>query len=151
MAPVRVCGTCRRVSCGVTFCSWCWPPPGFSWYWPISCAWRQRGELPARSVSEGLPRLRFGLVPKCFSRRDSDMAERDLLWMSAVVFIPSVFALLLIFVPRGKEEIMRWLSLAGTGLTLGVSIGMFIAFYSDIIDRNGARGGDPRSREWVSL
>jgi NADH-quinone oxidoreductase subunit M len=71
--------------------------------------------------------------------------------MSAVVFIPSVFALLLIFVPRGKEEIMRWLSLAGTGLTLGVSIGMFIAFYSDIIDSNNVRGGDPRSREWVSL
>jgi NADH-quinone oxidoreductase subunit M len=79
------------------------------------------------------------------------MAERDLLWMSAVVFIPSVFALLLIFVPRGKEEIMRWLSLAGTGLTLGVSIGMFIAFYSDVIDSNNARGSDPRSREWVSL
>jgi NADH-quinone oxidoreductase subunit M len=78
------------------------------------------------------------------------MAERDLLWMTAVVFIPSLFALLLIFVPRGKEEIMRWLSLAGTGLTLGVSIGMFIAFYSDVIDRN-VHGSDPRSREWVSL
>jgi NADH-quinone oxidoreductase subunit M len=78
------------------------------------------------------------------------MAERDLLWMTAVVFIPSVFALLLIFVPRGKEEIMRWLALAGTGLTLGASIGMFIAFYSDVIDRN-VRGTDPRSREWVSL
>ncbi len=79
------------------------------------------------------------------------MAERDLLWMTAVVFIPSVFALLLIFVPRGKEEIMRWLSLAGTALTLGASIGMFIAFYSDIIDSNNVRGNDPASREWVSL
>src|SRR5579884_253804 len=79
------------------------------------------------------------------------MAERDLLWMTAVVFIPSVFALLLIFVPRGKEELMRWLSLAGTGLTLGVSIGMFIAFYNDVIDARSVRGLDPRSREWVSL
>src|SRR5574340_491432 len=79
------------------------------------------------------------------------MAERDLLWMTAVVFIPSVFALLLIFVPRGKEEIMRWLSLAGTALTLGASIGMFIAFYNEIIDLNSVRGNDPRSREWVSL
>src|SRR5579883_411545 len=78
------------------------------------------------------------------------MPEKDLLWMTAVVFIPSVFALLLIFVPRGKEEIMRWLSLAGTGLTLGVSIGMFISFYSDVIDRN-LRGNDPQGREWVSL
>jgi NADH-quinone oxidoreductase subunit M len=78
------------------------------------------------------------------------MAERDLFWMTAVVFIPSVFALLLIFVPRGKEEVMRWLSLAGTALTLGASIGMFIAFYSDVIDRN-VKGNDPRGREWVSL
>jgi NADH-quinone oxidoreductase subunit M len=79
------------------------------------------------------------------------MAEKDLLWMSAVVFIPTVFALALIFVPRGKEEIMRWLSLCGTGLTLGVSIGMFIAFYSNIIDFNNVRGGDPNSYKFVSL
>jgi NADH-quinone oxidoreductase subunit M len=78
------------------------------------------------------------------------MAEKDLLWMTAVVFLPSVFALLLIFVPRGKEEVMRWLSLAGTALTLGASIGMFILFYSDVIDRN-LRNNDPRSREWVTL
>jgi NADH-quinone oxidoreductase subunit M len=77
--------------------------------------------------------------------------EKDLLWMTAVVFIPSVFALLLIFVPRGKEEIMRWLSLAGTGLTLGASIGMFIAFYSDVIDFNSIRTGDAASRERVTL
>jgi NADH-quinone oxidoreductase subunit M len=79
------------------------------------------------------------------------MAETDLLWMSAVVFIPSIFALLLIFVPRGKEEVMRWLSLAGTALTLGVSIGMFITFYSNIIDFNNVRGGDSSSYKLVSL
>jgi NADH-quinone oxidoreductase subunit M len=77
------------------------------------------------------------------------MPEKDMLWMTAVVFIPSLFALLLIFVPRGKEELMRWLSLAGTALTLGASIGMFINFYSDVVDLN--RGNDPRSREGVSL
>ncbi|MGH7225040.1 MAG: complex I subunit 4 family protein, partial [Gemmataceae bacterium] len=71
--------------------------------------------------------------------------------MSAVVFIPAVFALALIFVPRGKEEIMRWLSLCGTALTLGVSIGMFIAFYSNIIDENNVRGGDPSSYKFVAL
>src|SRR6516225_7664923 len=79
------------------------------------------------------------------------MPEKDLLWMSAVVFIPSVFALLLIFVPRGKEEVMRWLSLAGTGLTLGASIGMFIAFYSNVIDFNNVRSGEAASRERVTL
>jgi len=79
------------------------------------------------------------------------MAEKDLLWMTAVVFIPAVFALALIFVPRGKEEVMRWLSLCGTGLTLGVSIGMFITFYANIIDENNVRGGDPSSYKFVSL
>ena len=77
------------------------------------------------------------------------MSEKDLLWMSAVVFIPTVFALLLIFVPRGKEEIMRWLSLAGTALTLSVSIGMFIAFYNNVIDFN--RGNDPEARQRMNL
>lgn len=69
--------------------------------------------------------------------------------MSAVVFIPTVFALLLIFVPRGKEEIMRWVTLTGTGLTLGVSIGMFIVFYNNVIDFN--RGNDPQARQRMSL
>jgi NADH-quinone oxidoreductase subunit M len=78
------------------------------------------------------------------------MAETDLLWMSAVVFIPAVFALALIFVPRGKEEIMRWLSLFGTAMTLGASIGMFILFYSNIIDENNVRGGLEENRRWAS-
>jgi NADH-quinone oxidoreductase subunit M len=77
------------------------------------------------------------------------MSENDMLWMSAIVFLPSVFALLLVFVPRGKEDIMRWLSLAGTGLTLGVSIGAFILFYSNVIDFN--RGNDPEARQRMNL
>jgi NADH-quinone oxidoreductase subunit M len=77
------------------------------------------------------------------------MSEKDMLWMSAVVFIPAVFALSLIFVPRGKEDIMRWLSLAATALTLGVSIGMFIVFYGNVIDFN--RGNDPEARQRMSL
>jgi NADH-quinone oxidoreductase subunit M len=79
------------------------------------------------------------------------MAETDLLWMSAVVFIPTIFALALIFVPRGKEEVMRWIALCGTGLTLGVSIAMFILFYNNIIDENNVRGGDREGRERVTL
>ena len=39
--------------------------------------------------------------------------------MTLVVFVPSVFALGLLFFPRGKEEAMRWWSLIGTALTLG--------------------------------
>jgi NADH-quinone oxidoreductase subunit M len=71
--------------------------------------------------------------------------------MSAVVFIPAVFALFLVFIPRGKEEVMRWLSLCGTGLTLGVSIGMFIVFYANIIDQNNVRSGEQEARERTTL
>ena len=41
------------------------------------------------------------------------MTATDMLWMSAVIFMPTVFALLLLFVPKGKEEAMRWLALFG--------------------------------------
>jgi NADH-quinone oxidoreductase subunit M len=71
--------------------------------------------------------------------------------MSAVVFIPAVFALALIFVPRGKEEVMRWIALCGTGLTLGASIAMFILFYNNTIDENSVRSGDREGRERVTL
>ncbi|HEY7426124.1 MAG TPA: NADH-quinone oxidoreductase subunit M [Gemmataceae bacterium] len=79
------------------------------------------------------------------------MPETDLLWMSAVVFIPTLFALALIFVPRGKEEVMRWIALCGTGLTLGVSIAMFIVFYNNIIDENNVRSGDREGRQRTTL
>jgi NADH-quinone oxidoreductase subunit M len=79
------------------------------------------------------------------------MAEQDLIWMSAVVFLPSVFALALIFIPRGKEEIMRWVSLCGTGLTLGASIGMFITFYNNNIEQNGIRPGIEQGRAFATL
>jgi NADH-quinone oxidoreductase subunit M len=79
------------------------------------------------------------------------MAETDLLWMSAVVFLPTVFALLLVFFPRGSEEAMRWWSLVGTALTLGASIGLFIQFYADTIEFNGIRPGRPDNREKATL
>jgi len=46
--------------------------------------------------------------------------------MSLVIFLPSVFALVLLFFPRGKEEYMRWFALLGTAATLVLSIFMFI-------------------------
>src|SRR5437588_630589 len=52
--------------------------------------------------------------------------EWDFIWMTLVVFIPSVFALGLLFFPRGKENAMRWWSLIGTALTLGVSLGLVL-------------------------
>ena len=49
--------------------------------------------------------------------------------MSAVIFIPAVFALGLLFFPKGTEEWMRWWSLLGTAVTLVVSLCLFIDYY----------------------
>src|SRR5918996_3885991 len=56
------------------------------------------------------------------------MPENDLLMMSLVIFIPSVFALGLIFFPKGTEEWMRWFALLGTALTFVVSLFMLVDY-----------------------
>jgi NADH-quinone oxidoreductase subunit M len=63
--------------------------------------------------------------------------EWDVVWMSLVVFLPSVFALILLLFPKGQEEAMRWWALIGTAATLTVSLCMFFQFKQDVIDYNG--------------
>src|SRR2546428_1755947 len=60
--------------------------------------------------------------------------EWDLVLMSLVIFVPTIAALLLLFVPRGQEEAMRWISLFGTAITLVLSIWMFIDYRADVVD-----------------
>src|SRR5262249_39329097 len=72
--------------------------------------------------------------------------EWDAIWMTLVVFIPSVFALGLLFFPLGQENAMRWWSLIGTALTLGVSLGMFFNFKNDTVDQAGVVAKDVRAR-----
>src|SRR6516162_1614890 len=55
-------------------------------------------------------------------------AETDAVLMTLVIFIPSIFALALAFFPKGYDEAMRWCTLCGTALTLGLSLCMFIYF-----------------------
>ncbi len=76
--------------------------------------------------------------------------EWDSIWMTLVVFVPSVFALGLLFFPRGKEEAMRWWSLIGTALTLGISIGMFWNFRYDTVESHGVLD-TPQARRDASL
>jgi NADH:ubiquinone oxidoreductase subunit 4 (subunit M) len=76
--------------------------------------------------------------------------EWDFIWMTLVVFIPSVFALGLLFFPRGKEDAMRWWALIGTALTLGVSLGMFFNFKNDTVDFQGV-ANTPQTRAAASL
>ncbi|MCS7045132.1 MAG: NADH-quinone oxidoreductase subunit M [Gemmataceae bacterium] len=63
------------------------------------------------------------------------MVETDLIWMTLCIFLPSVFALAILFFPKGSEEAMRWLALAGTAATMVVSCFLFIDYLS-MLDRN---------------
>src|SRR5438445_11332707 len=69
------------------------------------------------------------------------MAETDMLLMSAVIFVPAIFALGLLFFPRGTEEWMRWWSLLGTAVTLVVSVCLFIDYHK-MLDFHMAKPDD---------
>src|SRR4051794_18443345 len=58
--------------------------------------------------------------------------EADLVWLSLVIFLPVLFAVPLVFFPRGKDELMRWWTLLGTAATMVVSICMFISYYYQV-------------------
>jgi NADH-quinone oxidoreductase subunit M len=62
--------------------------------------------------------------------------EYDLLIMSLVIFLPSVFALVLLFFPSKSVEAMRWWSLLGTAATLVASLYLFIGYYTDVYNLN---------------
>ncbi|MCI0460185.1 MAG: NADH-quinone oxidoreductase subunit M [Gemmataceae bacterium] len=62
------------------------------------------------------------------------MAETDLWLMSAVIFLPSLFALVLLFFPRGSDEYMRWWTLLGTAATMVVSFILYIDFQSGVME-----------------
>jgi NADH-quinone oxidoreductase subunit M len=66
------------------------------------------------------------------------MQESDLIWMSVLVFVPTAFALGLLLFPKGSEEGMRWWSLFGTALTLGISLCIFVKFLQMHQFYNGA-------------
>src|SRR5713226_6941314 len=67
------------------------------------------------------------------------MPDTDLIWMTLVIFVPSIFALALLFFPRGTEEWMRWFALLGTAVTLVISLIIFID-YNFLLDRDGDLG-----------
>jgi NADH-quinone oxidoreductase subunit M len=60
--------------------------------------------------------------------------EYDLWLMSAVIFLPSLFALVLLAFPKGSEEYMRWWSLLGTVLTFVASLYLFIDYRGDVVN-----------------
>jgi 4-amino-4-deoxy-L-arabinose transferase-like glycosyltransferase len=55
--------------------------------------------------------------------------EYDLWLMTGIIFVPSLFALLLLLIPRGQENLMRIVALAGTVLTLLLSVFLLVDWY----------------------
>src|SRR5947209_1065236 len=62
------------------------------------------------------------------------MQETDLIWMSLLIFIPTIFALVVLLMPKGWEEMMRIAALCGTALTLGVSLAIFALWYMQVAE-----------------
>lgn len=58
--------------------------------------------------------------------------EWDLLLLTAIIFVPTLFAIGLVFFPKGKEEWMKYWALGGALLTLVLTIFLFIDFYEQI-------------------
>src|SRR3954469_1993705 len=56
------------------------------------------------------------------------MVDTDLLLMTLCIFLPSAFALVLLFFPRGTEEYMRWWTLFGTAVTFVISTFLFVDY-----------------------
>jgi NADH-quinone oxidoreductase subunit M len=54
--------------------------------------------------------------------------DLDLVWLSLLIFLPSAFALVLLFFPRGSEQYMRWWTLLGTAGTFVISAIVFINY-----------------------
>jgi NADH-quinone oxidoreductase subunit M len=98
------------------------------------------------------------------------MKEHDVLWMSALIFAPAIFSLLLM-VPGlfRSAEAIRWCSLFATAVTFVISIIVFIGYYQGVfefhmanreatllpsrVDAADARTADARPREsndWVA-
>src|SRR5262245_1889746 len=85
-----------------------------------------------------------------------NFVETDLLLMSLCVFLPSVFALALVFFPKGSEEAMRWTALVGTAITFVVSTWVFIDYHKYLDERPdptiaGARSFSRADAEKTSL
>src|SRR5262249_4404376 len=60
-------------------------------------------------------------------------------------------ALVLIFVPRGQEEWMRWISLFGTAITLVLSLLLFIDYRADVVDFHRGDGTARNQEELLGV
>ena len=80
----------------------------------------------------------------------SSFADTDALLMTAVIFIPTIFAVGLLFFPKGTQEWMRWWTLLGSALTLVVSLMIFVDYYH-LLDRDSSQGAREKHGAAASL
>src|SRR3954462_12755230 len=71
------------------------------------------------------------------------MIESDLLIMSLCIFVPTLFALVLPFFPKGSEEYMRWWTLLGTAVTFVLSTFLFVDYLA-LLDQNSVVAANVR-------
>jgi NADH-quinone oxidoreductase subunit M len=70
------------------------------------------------------------------------MPEYDLILMSLVIFLPSLFGIVALCLPSKFSEGLRWWGLLGTACTLALSLCMFLDFYA-MLDRHLDSSGKP--------
>ena len=61
--------------------------------------------------------------------RRMDARELDMIWLSALVFMPAAFGLLLLIIPSRFREVLRWVALFGTAITLAISLCVWVDYY----------------------
>jgi NADH-quinone oxidoreductase subunit M len=60
---------------------------------------------------------------------DPNLRELDMIWLSALIFLPAAVALVLFLIPARFKEGMRWVALFGTAGTLTLSLCTVIDLY----------------------
>ena len=60
---------------------------------------------------------------------DTSMHELDMLWLSALIFLPAAVAALILFIPGRFRELLRWVALFSTAGTLALSMCMWVDYY----------------------
>ncbi|CAN5440506.1 hypothetical protein BH11PLA2_BH11PLA2_24290 [soil metagenome] len=75
----------------------------------------------------------------------ADAKEQDLLWLAALIFLPSLVALFLFVIPSRFKELLRWVTLFSTAGTLALSMCIWIDHYR-VIEFNS----DRTSRTWYT-
>jgi len=70
------------------------------------------------------------LIAQIKSTTNPAVREVDMLLLSIQIFLPLIFAALILFVPSRKPGFMRWLALVGTAATLTLGACRFVDYYS---------------------